>query len=272
MPLYLVSRNSKLEDVEEQLPDLPDSKPSSRSSSVQGSEDWHSAAEDMSPQPDVDYSPKIRRELTIDLDQANKYRTEEEIMDTADQTTPKASDFPQTALYAAKSQAKQVPQFYTWEDLAKDEEMHEAAARQAEGGADAPVPEQDLTEGLGIDQDGKRTSSPARKSGKKDKRKSKGLISAAAALVGGAAAGVLLAPDSKKDEPDEPTMETLESEAQQPPPTRSTTHRSLVEVASTPTSGAIPWATPLKLLSKPAQPKMSGAMKSSQTALLSRGR
>jgi hypothetical protein len=43
-PLYLVSRNSKLEDVEEQLPDLPDSKPSSRASSVQGSEDWHSAA------------------------------------------------------------------------------------------------------------------------------------------------------------------------------------------------------------------------------------
>ena len=219
MPLYLVSRNSKLEDVEEQLPGLPDSKPSSRSSSVQGSDDWHSAAEDMSPQLDVDYSPKIRRELTIDLDQANKYRTEEEIMDTADQTTPKASDFPQTALLAPKSQTKQVPQFYTWEDLAKDEEMHEAAARQAEGGADAISPEQDATEGLGIDPDGKRTSSPARKSSKKDKRKSKGLVSAAAALVGGAAAGVLLAPDSNKDdEPEAPTLETSESDAQPPPP------------------------------------------------------
>jgi hypothetical protein len=216
MPLYLVSRNSKLEDVEEQLPDLPDSKPSSRSSSVQGSEDWHSAAEDMSPQPDVDYSPKIRRELTIDLDQANKYRTEEEIMDTADQTTPKASDFPQTALYTPRSQTKQVPQFYTWEDLAKDEEMHEAAARQAEGGVDANVPGHDATEGLGIDQDGKRTSSPARKSSKKDKRKGKGLVSAAAALVGGAAAGILLAPDSKKDETDEPTPETVESDTQPP--------------------------------------------------------
>jgi hypothetical protein len=219
MPLYLVSRNSKLEDVEEQLPGLPDSKPSSRSSSVQGSDDWHSAAEDMSPQLDVDYSPKIRRELTIDLDQANKYRTEEEITDTADQTTPKASDFPQTALLAPKSQTKQVPQFYTWEDLAKDEEMHEAAARQAEGGADAILPEQDATEGLGIDPDGKRTSSPARKSSKKDKRKSKGLVSAAAALVGGAAAGVLLAPDSNKDdEPEAPTLETSESDAQPPPP------------------------------------------------------
>ena len=215
-PLYLVSRNSKLEDVEEQLPDLPDSKPSSRSSSVQGSEDWHSAAEDMSPQPDVDYSPKIRRELTIDLEQANRYRTEEEIMDTADQTTPKASDFPQTALHAPKSQTKQVPQFYTWEDLAKDEEMHEAAARQAEGGGDVAVPEQDATEGLGIAQDGQRTSSPAGKKSKKDKRKSKGLVSAAAALVGGAAgaaAGVLLGADSKKDEADEPKLDTGESDA-----------------------------------------------------------
>ena len=210
-PLYLVSRNSKLEDVEEQLPDLPESKPSSRASSVHGSEDWHSAAEDMSPQPDVDTSPRQRRALTIDLDQANRYRTEEEIMDTADQTTPKASDFPQTALHAPRSHPKQVPQFYTWEDLAKDEELHEAAARQAEGSADAMQSQQDTMEGLGIVQDAERSDSPAgkSKSSKKDKSKSKGLA-AAAALAGGAAAGVLLA-DNKKDESDEPTADKAES-------------------------------------------------------------
>ncbi|KAM0704023.1 hypothetical protein Q7P35_008255 [Cladosporium inversicolor] len=194
-PLYLVSRNSKLEDVEEQLPDLPDSKPSSRASSVQGSEDWHSAAEDMSPQPDLYMSPgSARKNLTIDLDQANQYRTEEEIMDTADQTTPKASDFPQTAFIAPKSSSKQVPQFYTWEDLAKDEEMHEAAARQAEGTVEpdaAPPADATSAEGLGIEQAEEDSSSAPAHKGKKDKRKNNGLA-AAALLAGGAAAAMAI--------------------------------------------------------------------------------
>ncbi|GAB7324711.1 hypothetical protein MBLNU13_g08574t2 [Cladosporium sp. NU13] len=214
-PLYLVSRNSKLEDVEEQLPDLPDSKPSSRASSVQGSEDWHSAAEDMSPQPDLYQSPgSARKNLTIDLDQANQYRTEEEIMDTADQTTPKASDFPQTAFMAPKSHSKQVPQFYTWEDLAKDEEMHEAAARQAEGTVEpeaAPPADTVPAEGLGIDQAGDESSSaPARKS-KKDKRKNKGLA-AAALLAGGAAAAMAMEGDKSVDETTPASAEAGSSE------------------------------------------------------------
>jgi hypothetical protein len=215
-PLYLVSRNSKLEDVDEQLPDLPDSKPSSRASSVQGSEDWHSAAEDMSPQPDLYKSPGAgNRNLTIDLDQANQYRTEEEIMDTADQTTPKASDFPQTALLAPRSHSKQVPQFYTWEDLAKDEEMHEAAARQAEGAEATSSVHVVPADGLGIEQaEAESSSAPGRKN-KKDKRKNKGLA-AAALMAGGAAAA--LASDKSDDPPTPSSAHEPDSPTGQPEP------------------------------------------------------
>ncbi|KAI7535167.1 hypothetical protein KC316_g16379, partial [Hortaea werneckii] len=73
-PLYLVERNRPTPEVEETLPSLPSSKPSSRASSVQGSDEWHSAAED--------FSPERNRSLTIDTDHANAYKPDEDYLDS----------------------------------------------------------------------------------------------------------------------------------------------------------------------------------------------
>nr|POE78075.1 reticulocyte-binding protein 2 like a [Quercus suber] len=113
-PLYLVERNRKMEDVEDGLPSLPSSKPSSRASSIQGSEDWHSATE--GPQ-----SPERFKDLTIDTSSANQRRSSQDLLDSAE-TTPKASEFPQSAV---QRPVRQEPQFYTWEDYARDARMHE---------------------------------------------------------------------------------------------------------------------------------------------------
>nr|POF27663.1 hypothetical protein CFP56_71472 [Quercus suber] len=113
-PLYLVERNRKIEEVEDRLPSLPSSKPSSRASSVQGREDWHSAAED--PQ-----SPERLKDLTIDTSRANQRRGTHDLLDSAE-TTPKASEFSRSA---AHKPVRQEPQFYTWEDYERDARMHE---------------------------------------------------------------------------------------------------------------------------------------------------
>ncbi|KAI7718907.1 hypothetical protein KC353_g3396, partial [Hortaea werneckii] len=114
-PLYLVERNRPTPEVEETLPSLPSSKPSSRASSVQGSDEWHSAAED--------FSPERNRSLTIDTDQANAYKPDEDYLDSQ-QTTPKAVEFPQDT--EPKSE-RQEPQFYTWADFERDERLHSGA-------------------------------------------------------------------------------------------------------------------------------------------------
>ncbi|WPH00348.1 Hypothetical protein R9X50_00317400 [Acrodontium crateriforme] len=108
-PLYLVEKNRKPVEVEQSLPSLPSSKPSSRASSINGSEVWHSAAEDPG-------SPQSSRELKIDINRANLPRRQSDLLNSAE-TTPKASDFPRTARAKA--------QFYTWEDFAQDERLHE---------------------------------------------------------------------------------------------------------------------------------------------------
>ncbi|KAI7286495.1 hypothetical protein KC345_g1196 [Hortaea werneckii] len=114
-PLYLVERNRPTPEVEETLPSLPSSKPSSRASSVQGSDEWHSAAED--------FSPERNRSLTIDTDHANAYKPDEDYLDSQ-QTTPKAVEFPQDT--EPKSE-RQEPQFYTWADFEQDERLHSGA-------------------------------------------------------------------------------------------------------------------------------------------------
>ncbi|KAI7217823.1 hypothetical protein KC333_g3975 [Hortaea werneckii] len=114
-PLYLVERNRPTPEVEETLPSLPSSKPSSRASSVQGSDEWHSAAED--------FSPERNRSLTIDTDHANAYKPDEDYLDSQ-QTTPKAVEFPQDT--EPKSE-RQEPQFYTWADFERDERLHSGA-------------------------------------------------------------------------------------------------------------------------------------------------
>ncbi|KAK3619320.1 hypothetical protein LTR22_026022, partial [Elasticomyces elasticus] len=112
-PLYLVERNRKPQEVEETLPSLPSSKPSSRASSVHSSEDWHSAAEDPP-------SPETAKRMMIDVDSANSYNYDEEYLGSG-QTTPKASEFPTAT---SERTARQAPQFYTWEDFEQDERLH----------------------------------------------------------------------------------------------------------------------------------------------------
>ncbi|KAK5116890.1 hypothetical protein LTR62_006611 [Meristemomyces frigidus] len=113
-PLYLVERNRKTPEVEEMLPSLPSSKPSSRASSIQGSEDWHSAVEDPS-------SPSRERALRIDTSRAGSWNDEDDYLGS-EQNTPRASDFPHTEY---ERHVRQEPQFYTWEDFEQDERLHD---------------------------------------------------------------------------------------------------------------------------------------------------
>ncbi|TKA83723.1 hypothetical protein B0A55_00273 [Friedmanniomyces simplex] len=114
-PLYLVERNRKPQEIEETLPSLPSSKPSSRASSVHSSEDWHSAAEDPP-------SPETAKRLTIDTENANiySYDDNDEYLGS-EQATPKASEFPSSPF---ERPTRQAPQFYTWEDFEQDERLH----------------------------------------------------------------------------------------------------------------------------------------------------
>ncbi|KXT01756.1 hypothetical protein AC578_2732 [Pseudocercospora eumusae] len=124
MPLYLVERNRQTPEVEEGLPSLPSSKPSSRASSVHGSDDGFQSAVEEWDSPSASH----RNLPALDLAGigAPSYQSE-------DETTPKASHFPQTAIpWAAASttptaekREKQQPQFFTWEDYVQDEKMHE---------------------------------------------------------------------------------------------------------------------------------------------------
>ncbi|KAK0825704.1 hypothetical protein LTR73_006859 [Friedmanniomyces endolithicus] len=117
-PLYLVERNRKPQEIEETLPSLPSSKPSSRASSVHSSEDWQSAAESPS-------ASETARSLTIDVQNANAYSYDDndEYLGS-EQATPKASEFPHTDF---ERPPRQAPQFYTWEDFEQDERWHNAA-------------------------------------------------------------------------------------------------------------------------------------------------
>ena len=122
-PLYLVERNRKTPEVEELLPSLPSSKPSSRASSLVGSEEYESATEDIG-------SPERRRNLTIDTDRANE-RPEDDYLDSQ-QTTPRATEFPQSPLGRAP---RPEPQFYTWDDFEQDARLHRTASPEQDGAA-----------------------------------------------------------------------------------------------------------------------------------------
>ncbi|KAH9822050.1 microtubule-associated protein futsch-like [Teratosphaeria destructans] len=135
-PLYLVERNTKTPEVEERLPSLPSSQPSSRASSVHGSDDWHSAAED---QPS---SPERGQSLVIDTGRANDYNPDEHHGDYlgSEHSTPKASSFPLTAVHTSPEKpGRPQPQFYTWADFEQDERLHSA---------DVPTPDRDPMEEL----------------------------------------------------------------------------------------------------------------------------
>lgn len=206
-PLYLVERNRKAPEVEDTLPSLPSSKTTSRASSVQGSDDWHSAAEDFP-------SPRSARNLVIDTGHANSHRADDDYLDSQE-TTPKASEFPQTAIMRSSRDA---PQFYTWEDFEQDERLHDATADSAdetarppptahgnveavvsEPGGSAPQLARDQTESLPVLPDS-RPGSPylnERPDFQSHGRSAKGV--AAAAMLG---SGAILAHRALKDHKD----------------------------------------------------------------------
>ncbi|WPB06747.1 uncharacterized protein RHO25_011407 [Cercospora beticola] len=182
MPLYLVERSRPVQEVEDTLPSLPSSKPSSRASSVQGSDEYESAREEFSVANSVATSPDRTRSrsLTLDTIGANNFRSDGDILGS-EQTTPKASEWPQTAIPWAlpiasgsgEKKEKQQPQFYTWEDFAQDERLHEQERGVDADAATTIAPEDSA---LLVDTSRSRSASPS---------KAKAL--AAAAMLGTAA-------------------------------------------------------------------------------------
>ncbi len=112
-PLYLVERNRKTPVVEEILPSLPSSKTTSRASSMVGSDEYESAAEDLG-------SPERRRGLTVDTGHHYAERSDEDYLGS-EQTTPRATEFPPDVL---ERPPRPEPQFYTWKTL---HEMNDCA-------------------------------------------------------------------------------------------------------------------------------------------------
>ncbi|KAK3058320.1 hypothetical protein LTR09_001398 [Extremus antarcticus] len=128
-PLYLVERNRKIPEVEETLPSLPSSKQSSRASSMVGSDEYESAAEDFG-------TPERKRALTIDTAHANNEWPDwqgEDYLDSQ-QTTPRATHAPEPIF---DRPTRSEPQFYTWEDYARDERLHGAAPTPSDAGSDS---------------------------------------------------------------------------------------------------------------------------------------
>lgn len=131
--MYLVERNSKPQEnhdgEQDQLPSLPSSRTTSRSSSYQGSEEYESAVENITPDEDV-----AGRQLysTMASDQA------EDVLGSQ-QTTPRASEFPPN-VFDVQSRAE--PEYYSWSDMEREERLHEQGeidAASASRPTDAPV-------------------------------------------------------------------------------------------------------------------------------------
>ena len=178
-PLYLVERNRKTPEVEEILPSLPSSKPSSRASSMVGSDEYESAASDLG-------SPERRRDLRIDTSHPYVERPDEDYLGS-EQTTPRATEFPGEIV---EKPPKPKPQFYTWEDFARDERLRRVSEADQLNNKDLP----------------ELPPSRAESRADSDESSSDGAGLAAAAAVGGASLlgyHALSRPDRERDE-DEP--------------------------------------------------------------------
>ncbi|KAK3724477.1 hypothetical protein LTR37_001101 [Vermiconidia calcicola] len=119
-PLYLVEANRKTAEVEDVLPSLPSSKTTSRASSIIGSDEYESAVEEIG-------SPTRALGLAFDTDRTLDNQ-EDDYLDSG-QTTPRATEFPNDVF---EKPLRQEPQFYTWEDFAREEQMHNAAEREGQ--------------------------------------------------------------------------------------------------------------------------------------------
>ncbi|QIW96468.1 hypothetical protein AMS68_001986 [Peltaster fructicola] len=142
-PLYLAERHSKPPPIEDDLPSLPSSKPSSRASSVHDNEsthdteDWHSAAES------IYSSPTSQRQLRLDTDLSRLHHSGEDILDSQ-QTTPRASEFngPDDDTIRRRE-----PQFYDWEDFMREQ------ARSSQRDRDKPLSPTPISRRRANDQD-----------------------------------------------------------------------------------------------------------------------
>ena len=190
-PLYLVERNRKTPEVEEALPSLPSSKPSSRASSMVGSDEYQSAAEDVG-------SPERRRNLQIDTSHHYGERPDEDYLGS-EQTTPRAGEFPGDVL---EKPPRPEPQFYTWEDFARDERLRRTS--QADGLTIKDLPE--------------LPPSRAESRADSDESPSSAATQAAAVAVGGAAVlgyDALSRSDRERDE-DEPMYDATREASIEP--------------------------------------------------------
>jgi len=128
-PLYLVEQNRKPQEApaeEEQLPSLPPSKPTSRASSVQDNEEYESASEDR---------PVTAKPVLAPLKTGNFH--EDHRLDNvlgSGHSTPKASQFP-SEVQGSVTRAQ--PEFYSWEDMLREENLRNIAAAAAQAKDDA---------------------------------------------------------------------------------------------------------------------------------------
>jgi len=127
--LYLVEQNRKPQEApaeEEQLPSLPPSKPTSRASSVQDNEEYESASEDR---------PVTAKPVLAPLKTGNFH--EDHRLDNvlgSGHSTPKASQFP-SEVQGSVTRAQ--PEFYSWEDMLREENLRNIAAAAAQAKDDA---------------------------------------------------------------------------------------------------------------------------------------
>ncbi|GAM85604.1 hypothetical protein ANO11243_036110 [Dothideomycetidae sp. 11243] len=121
-PLYLVEHNRKPSDAfleDEPLPPLPSSEDTSRASSLKGSDGYESAVEE---QP-RSRSSKLQLYVT-DLDHNSR---DEDVLGS-NQTTPRATHFPLDALTHRR---RVEPEFYSWEDVLREESLQASAPQEA---------------------------------------------------------------------------------------------------------------------------------------------
>ncbi|KAF4554635.1 Hypothetical protein D9617_4g003900 [Elsinoe fawcettii] len=135
-PLYLVEHNRKPSEIvleNEPLPPLPVSRETSRASSLRGSDGYESAVEDQLFEDAVETPlPVITAEdefVTFDspVERTIEVPSRFEDVLSSNQSTPRASAFPADAF---GKKVKREPEFYSWEDMLREEREREARAAE----------------------------------------------------------------------------------------------------------------------------------------------
>ncbi|GAB7341209.1 hypothetical protein MBLNU457_7496t1 [Dothideomycetes sp. NU457] len=132
-PLYLVEHNRKPQESameEEPLPSLPSSKPTSRASSVQDNEEHDSTSKEL-PVIDRPVLPPLR---TDDFHENHRL---DDVLGSG-HSTPRASQF---SSRGQEHVTRAQPEFYSWEDMLREEDMRNTAgaAVQAKDEAESAV-------------------------------------------------------------------------------------------------------------------------------------